>query len=151
LFCSFFILSIVASLLDSCCKEYLCPSHCPCRCIMMEKSSTPSSLKSASVPISASTKPFLLFVSHVSLSLLAAIVALLVYPRIDNKNPITPWQSLLYAGSNISIESPAADVKPFTCNQQHTYSTEIISLDPLVVYIRNFTYSEEIKDLLRVG
>lgn len=33
----------------------------------------------------------------------------------------------------------------------HEYTTEIISLDPLVIYINNFTSAEEAEELIKLG
>lgn len=38
--------------------------------------------------------------------------------------------------------------KPYSCT--HTYSTEILSLDPLVVYINNFLSPYEVSRLLEI-
>jgi hypothetical protein len=50
----------------------------------------------------------------------------------------------------IKIVNETEIAEPYDCNS-HKYSTEIISIDPLVIYIRNFTYKEEIDGLLEAG
>lgn len=53
-------------------------------------------------------------------------------------------------GESVKIENGTDIPQPYDC-YSHQYSTEIISLDPVVIYIRNFTYKEEIDGLLEAG
>ena len=46
--------------------------------------------------------------------------------------------------------STTSDELPLTC-ESHKYTSEIVSLDPLVIYINNFTSYEEAEQLIKVG
>jgi len=50
------------------------------------------------------------------------------------------WQGLLGRGKG----------EGFVC-EEGSYTTEIISIDPLVIYINNFTSEREIEELITVG
>lgn len=47
--------------------------------------------------------------------------------------------------------SASPSLSSFVCNQQHTYSTEIVSVDPLIIYLQSFISSDEIRVLLQAG
>src|SRR6266511_4133610 len=53
------------------------------------------------------------------------------------------------AMSNWPQSDPSLSIE-FECSSQK-YTTEILSLDPLVVYIRDFVSKEEIEELLELG
>lgn len=64
----------------------------------------------------------------------------------------TPLQSYLFPLKN-SYSPPiyaSQQSVPETCDT-HKYSTEIVSLDPLVIYINNFTSAQEAEDLITLG
>lgn len=47
----------------------------------------------------------------------------------------------------VEVESPSTlELCP-----SHRYTTEIVSLDPLIIYINNFTSPEEARDLIKAG
>jgi prolyl 4-hydroxylase len=51
-----------------------------------------------------------------------------------------------------TTNSTAADhVKPFVCDTSHTYRTELVSLEPLIIYIHNLVTPIEIDSLLETA
>jgi prolyl 4-hydroxylase len=69
-----------------------------------------------------------------------------------------PSQLLKYVPGAAPSQSPSktADVNPedpalLSACKKHTYTTEIISLSPLVIYINNFTSAAEAESLIALG
>ncbi|KAF9878238.1 hypothetical protein CkaCkLH20_04276 [Colletotrichum karsti] len=88
------------------------------------------------------------------LATLAAVVAVvLTFGTLSpfsfcDENTASTW----FRGwcSMLSPNQPPADRHIFTC-KSHTYSTEILSVDPLVIYIHDFISSHEVSSLLETG
>ncbi|EGS18936.1 uncharacterized protein CTHT_0055490 [Thermochaetoides thermophila DSM 1495] len=54
--------------------------------------------------------------------------------------------------SNITTKSLNVTIQPtFVCDPNHTYRTELVSLDPVIIYIHDFITKPEIDALLEVG
>jgi prolyl 4-hydroxylase len=77
-----------------------------------------------------------------------AVLALFIYSVFS---PYTRSAKETISSAIAFINTPSPEpLLPFTC-QPHTYSTEIVSLDPLVIYIDSFVPAREVSALLEAG
>lgn len=68
---------------------------------------------------------------------------------LDDHLPISLRTSLFPSSSSQATNNTTTD-EPFVCRSQ-SYQTELVSLDPLVVYIHNFTSPSDTAGLLAAG
>ena len=62
------------------------------------------------------------------------------------------WLSDAAKGAPVTnSDAPLSPQQLLDACDAHQYSTEIISLDPLVVYINNFTSHQEAEELINIG
>ncbi|KAI1472122.1 uncharacterized protein F4812DRAFT_205641 [Daldinia caldariorum] len=81
-------------------------------------------------------------------ALLAPVIYRIASPSITKLSPyLVTLASLTFKTSSQSTETVASS---FSC-LHHPYTTEIVSVDPLVIYIESFLTSSEIKALLEAG
>ena len=59
--------------------------------------------------------------------------------------PISAWETNSYP------EEPLSGENLLKACADHQYTTEIISLDPLLIYINNFTSAREAEELIKLG
>ncbi|KAK4231105.1 hypothetical protein QBC38DRAFT_451480 [Podospora fimiseda] len=67
----------------------------------------------------------------------------LAYPFF--RNPTTTTNA---TNASTAAEASPPEAPPFVCDSLHNYRTELVSLDPLIIYIHNLISPTEIKSLL---
>lgn len=67
--------------------------------------------------------------------------------RLDVYLPARLWEATAAVNSDGTL-GPGDLLK--AC-ESHQYTTEIISLDPLLIYINNFTSAQEAEELIKLG
>ncbi|ORY19441.1 hypothetical protein BCR34DRAFT_527723 [Clohesyomyces aquaticus] len=95
----------------------------------------------------AGLKPKALF-----LALPLAIPAALWSSRVQQLLPqrLQTYLSASLPNLNSAVVNTVPDHEPHSC-EAHKYTTEIVSIDPLVIYINNFTTFQEAEDLIKAG
>jgi prolyl 4-hydroxylase len=61
--------------------------------------------------------------------------------------PAAVWEATTFTNS----DGPLSPKNLLKACGNHQYTTEIISLDPLLIYINNFTSTQEAEELIELG
>lgn len=64
--------------------------------------------------------------------------------------PGYPFSFTSFKNNSVPAASPP-ESEPFVCDESHTYRTELVSLDPLIIYIHNLITPAEITALLQTA
>ncbi|KAL5427233.1 hypothetical protein PMIN04_001505 [Paraphaeosphaeria minitans] len=112
-----------------------------------------SESQSASLPSRKSNRPGKLELSTSQVLLLTfTLLTLPLLLQALYNTYLTPHLAPLHApqnDSNTSLDPSSPSLLP-AC-RAHTYTTQIVSLDPLMIYINNFTSSAEAEALIKLG
>ncbi|KAL5416223.1 hypothetical protein PMIN03_002261 [Paraphaeosphaeria minitans] len=112
-----------------------------------------SESQSASLPSRKSNRPGKLELSTSQVLLLTfTLLTLPLLLQALYNTYLTPHLPPLHApqnDSNTSLDPSSPSLLP-AC-RAHTYTTQIVSLDPLMIYINNFTSSAEAEALIKLG
>ncbi|KAK4200072.1 hypothetical protein QBC40DRAFT_174820 [Triangularia verruculosa] len=65
--------------------------------------------------------------------------------------PVTSVSLSLSFLGNTTKSEPVNTEMPFVCDTSHSYRTELVSLDPLIIYVHNLIAPAEITSLLKAG
>jgi prolyl 4-hydroxylase len=65
--------------------------------------------------------------------------------------PVSDYPFAFPFFKNTTNSTAAGHVKPFVCDTSHTYRTELVSLEPLIIYIHNLVTPIEIDSLLETA
>jgi len=77
-------------------------------------------------------------------------ISMIIFSALQCWQYISKHSSILdWLPSKTAIPAAHVDMHAYTCS--HSYTTELLSIDPLVIYINNFIHDEEIEHLLNLG